>query len=319
MTGGTMDRTAEPRSVMIVDDDAGTRLLLAAELEAAGYRPILADSAGDAITRLHAGRCRVVITDWCMPEMDGLELCRRIRAVPDLSATHVTMITVNNDRSRLIEAFEAGVDDFLSKPIEPGVLMARMRAACRAVDLQDALFKRNQELEAANRRLLELATTDDLTGLANRRHGLQCLEQRWLESQRHGTPLAIAIVDIDRFKQLNDTYGHSVGDRALNSIAGVLRSECRGSDPVCRYGGEEFLIVLPNTDCASASRLALRWKEQVGAHRFVEGGLCLGATISIGIAHRTEEHRGSADLVRAADDALYAAKQSGRNAIRSAA
>jgi two-component system, cell cycle response regulator len=304
---------------MVVEDDASARLILAAELEGAGYRPILVGSSREALQRLEEEHCRVVITDWCMPEMDGLELCQRIRALPRLSSTYIIMITVNSDQARLLRAFDGGVDDFMSKPIEPVVLMARMRAACRTTDLQDTLLNRNGALEAANRRLLELATTDELTGLANRRQGLACLHQRWLEAERQGTPLSIAIIDIDRFKQLNDTYGHTAGDRALQGVARVLQQECRGSDPVCRYGGEEFLVVLPNTGREMASRLAQRWNNRVRDHRLVDGTLSLGVTVSIGIAERTALHRDREQLISAADAALYAAKQSGRDAIRVAA
>jgi two-component system, cell cycle response regulator len=304
---------------MVVEDDASARLILAAELEGAGYRPILVGSSSEALERLREERCRVVITDWCMPGMDGLELCQRIRALPDISSTYVIMITVNSDQGRFLRAFDGGVDDFMSKPIEPVVLMARMRAACRTTDLQDALLSRNEALEAANRRLLELATTDELTGLVNRRQGLACLHQRWLEAERQGTPLSIAIIDIDRFKQLNDTYGHSTGDAALQDVAKVLLRECRGSDPVCRYGGEEFLVVLPNTDREMASRLAHRWIKSVRDHRLVVGAHSLGVTVSIGIAEKTPMHRDREQLIGSADAALYAAKQAGRDVLRVAA
>jgi two-component system, cell cycle response regulator len=312
--------TVPPKpSALIVDDDRSTRMILSNELLAAGYRPVEARSGAEAVAALAADRYRIVLTDWLMPDVDGLELCRRIRRDPALSGTYVIMITINSDKPRLITAFEAGVDDFLPKPIEPGVLMARMRAACRTVDLQDALLSRNAELESANRRLQELATTDELTGLANRRHGIARLGEHWNDATRHGQPLAVALVDIDHFKKLNDTYGHAIGDRVLTDVAEVLRCSCRSGDTVCRYGGEEFLCVLPETGAADAAELADRLRDAIARHRTTEGPLSLAVSASIGLAVSAPTHRAGSDLVRAADDALYAAKEGGRNAVRFAA
>jgi diguanylate cyclase (GGDEF)-like protein len=307
------------RRVLVVDDDRTTRLLLCTELAAAGYSPAEASSGAEAMAALSTGQFRIVITDWVMPGTDGLALCRGLRADPGQQSIYVIMITVNGDEPRLMEAFEAGVDDFLSKPFEPGILLARMRSACRTVDLQEALVAKNLELLSANERLLALATTDELTGLWNRREGVSRLRARWADAHRHGRPLAVAMVDIDHFKKLNDTHGHGVGDLVLADIADVLRTSCRATDTLCRYGGEEFLFILPDTDAAGAAVLAERWVRSVSAHRVVDGDLSLAATVSIGIAQRTASHRTEMDLVRSADEALYAAKEGGRNTLRVAA
>lgn len=311
--------THTSRPALIVDDDRATRLILASELGLAGYRPVEACSGADALAALGVERFRIVLTDWIMPDLNGLELCRRIRSDPALDGTYVIMITVNSDKPGLITAFEAGVDDFLPKPVEPGILMARLRAACRTVDLQDTLRARNAELETANRRLAELATTDELTGLANRRAGMARLGERWADADRHGRPLAVALVDLDHFKRLNDVYGHAIGDRVLAEVAAVLRESCRGTDTVCRYGGEEFLCVLPDTDSAGARELASRCREAISLHRVREGPLSLAVTASIGVAVRSAGQATKLELVRSADDALYSAKEAGRNTIRLAA
>lgn len=306
-------------SALIVDDDRGTRMLLAAELSAAGYRVVEAASGDEALRALAAHRFRLVLTDWIMPGLDGLELCRHVRANPDLRGTYIIMITVNSDKPRLIDAFAAGVDDFLPKPVEPGILMARMRAAARTLELQQALLARNAELEAANRRLVQLASTDELTGLPNRRSGLIRLAEHWTLSRAQGSPLAVAILDIDHFKRFNDTYGHVIGDRLLADIAAVLTRGCRQGDTVCRYGGEEFLCVLPDTDQAGGQEMAERLRHAVGSYLCAEGALSLAVTASVGVAMLTDRHGTATDLIRAADDALYAAKEAGRNAVRLAA
>lgn len=311
--------SAPMRTALIVDDDRATRRILATELSAAGYLPIEACCGAEAMEVLATQRCRIVLTDWAMPDGDGLELSRCIRRASDLTNTYIIMITVHSDKPRLLTAFEAGVDDFLPKPIEPGVLLARIRAASRTLDLQDALVERNNELEAANRRLADLATTDELTGLANRRLGLTRLRERWRPPGETGQCLAVVVVDIDHFKRCNDAYGHAVGDRVLTEVAGILRRFCRQGDTVCRLGGEEFLFVLPDTSADGAAELADRLRDSIARHRIEEGPLSIFVTASFGVAVNAPGHCTELDLVREADNALYAAKQGGRNTVRVAA
>jgi diguanylate cyclase (GGDEF)-like protein len=232
---------------------------------------------------------------------------------------YVIMLTVNSDAPRLVEAFEVGVDDFLPKPFELGVLLARMRAAIRIVDTQAELERRNAELEVANRRLMELASTDELTGLANRRAGLQRLQEHWDASSRHDHPLSCALIDVDHFKQLNDTYGHAVGDQVLVEVGAMFTKERRSTDVICRYGGEEFLLILPHETAEGATLAAARCRELIESHRMSIGALSLSVTVSIGVAQRTSATTNIEQLLRAADDALYTAKENGRNTVRLAA
>ena len=306
-------------TVMVIDDDAATRRLLVGELQAAGHPVVSASDALEALTLLAEARPRIVITDWIMPGLSGVELCRALRHEAADPFRYIMMLTVNSLAPQLIEAFEAGVDDFLPKPVEPGVLLASMRAAVRAIDLQTQLADRNRELEAANERLARLATTDDLTGLANRRRGLERLREAWDFARRYERPLACALIDIDHFKRINDTYGHWVGDSVLQSVASGLAATCRTTDVVARHGGEEFLLVMPEQTLEQASQAVTRGKEAVAAARVEAGGVAIGATVSAGVACKDSCIDSPEALIRAADDALYDAKAAGRNQVRTAA
>jgi diguanylate cyclase (GGDEF)-like protein len=311
--------SAAHHTVLVVDDDPVTCAALQGDLTHAGFGVHVAHGADEAMNILRANHPTIVITDWLMPGTDGLELCRAIRQETVLGFAYVIMLTVNSDAPRLVEAFEVGVDDFLPKPFELGVLLARMRAAIRIVDTQAELARRNAELETANRRLQELASTDELTGLANRRAGLERLQEYWDAASRHHHPLSCALIDVDHFKQLNDTYGHSMGDHVLREVSAVFARGRRSSDVVCRYGGEEFLLVLPHETAEGAMLAAARCRELIESHHISLGALSLSVTVSIGVAQRTSAIENAAQLLRAADDALYAAKENGRNTVRLAA
>lgn len=319
----------ELRPILLVDDDASSLRLLERQLAEAGYSTVCASNGAEAMRILLAEGISLIITDWIMPEMNGLELCRAIRSHEGIRFAHIILLTAQEDREIFVEAFDAGADDCLSKPVDRRELLARLRAAERNLKLQRELESKNREvhrsnalaeiannqLAEANRRLKELATTDELTGLSNRREAFSHLTELWSTSARHQEPLACIMIDIDHFKRLNDTYGHAVGDVVLKETARWLRRAARAGEPVYRIGGEEFLVVCPRATGLQAVRAAERLRQAVQNGVISVQGSPLSVTISLGVGERTPEMREPDDLVRMADNALYEAKNSGRNRV----
>ncbi len=320
----------EPLRVLIVDDDALALSALEHHLASAGYEVIKAADGAAAMLALEADGPPLVITDWQMPEMDGLELCRRIRAHEAIPFAYVIVVSAHTDDHRVVEAFDAGADGYLCKPYKADELLARVRAGERIVKLRDELDRRsrevhrynaqieiiNRKLASANAELDRMATTDELTKLSNRREAMAKLAVAWNAAERHGHPLTCIAMDIDRFKRCNDAYGHHVGDVVLKETADVLRASARRDEPVYRVGGEEFLVVCPGTHEALASIGAERLRRAVEDNTIQDGEFTLRVTVSLGVAERTRTMSGPDDLLRAADNALYMAKDAGRNCIR---
>jgi len=321
----------DPLGVLVVDDDPSELVLLTRYLTGAGYEVLTAANGVEAMRVLVTEGAPIVVTDWLMPEMDGLELCRAIRMHEGIPFAFVIIVTAcQKADDRLVEAFDAGADDYLCKPYKPKELLARLRAGERIVRLQREVDSRNREvhrynaeieiayrkLAAANEELNRMARTDELTGLINRREALVRLSNCWAYVERHGGPLACIALDLDRFKNTNDTYGHAVGDVVLKETANVLRASVRREEPVCRIGGEEFLIIRPRSTEAMAALAAERLRRAVEANAIQHGNLTLRITISAGVAQRTSDTENPDDLLRAADSALYAAKDAGRNTVR---
>ena len=307
--------------VLVVEDDRAMRALMAQWLNAAGHRVNVAENGVEALNLAELHRPQVVITDWRMPQMDGIALCRELRRLPAQRNTYLIMITVETIPDKLVEAFEAGTDDYLTKPLTPKLFFARLRAAQRVVQLQEELaFDREQmvrfsnELSIANKRLQQQALTDALTDLPNRRFAMERLEQEWALTQRGERALSCMMLDIDHFKKINDTFGHQLGDEALKQVADALRKTARAQDVVCRYGGEEFLVICPDTGATAAYQAAERMRVSVESLRMLApDGRCMPLTISIGVAEKGEGMADMNALINRADDSLYAAKKQGRN------
>jgi putative two-component system response regulator len=316
------EAASNPCPILVVDDDPLLRARLVELLSVTG-EPIISASDGEEATRLLIERSpRVVLSDWVMPKSDGVELCRRIRARGGESPVHFIMMTTHSEKSRLLEAYDAGVDDFVVKPFDHEELLARLRAGIRAARLHDDLVRRasgsqalNAELATLNSRLERLAITDELTGLFNRRHALTRLGEQWELFTRYGRALTVAMIDIDHFKSINDTRGHGVGDAILRRVSGILRDQTRGTDVVCRVGGEEFLILFPSQTVEEAGVCAERCRSAVAKHVFDIGGVDIRASVSIGLACRAGDMKEFPELLQAADEALYAAKRGGRNRV----
>ncbi len=306
---------------LVVEDDRALCALMAQWLNAAGHRVNVAENGVEALTLADLHRPQVVITDWRMPQMDGISLCRELRRLPQLRNVYLIVVTVETAADKLVEAFEAGADDYLVKPLVPKLFFARLRAAQRVVQLQEELaFDREQmvrfsnELSIANKRLQQQALTDALTDLPNRRFAMERLEQEWALTQRGERALSCMMLDIDHFKKINDTFGHQLGDEALKQVADALRKTARAQDVVCRYGGEEFLVICPDTGATAAYQAAERMRVAVESLRMsAPDGQHVPLTLSIGVAEKGEGIADMSALINRADGSLYAAKTQGRN------
>ena len=322
--------------VLIVDDSIDMCRALKAVLEAEGFEQVhTAYSTLQAFQALGMapggepiGVPDAILLDLCIPPVDGVQACRLIKARDEFHDVPVVMMTGWDTAGQLQSAFAAGASDYLTKPIDPPELLARLHSA---VNLTRELRRRNDRLE----RLLEaqkrsaaeleamryLASQDELTGAANRRHFNDLLRQEWSRGLREGTPLALLMADIDHFKAYNDTYGHPLGDLCLHQVADALRSSLRRpGDVLARYGGEEFAVLLPNTPADGALAVAETMVERVAElampHAAGSGGI---VTVSIGVAAVTPTATvGPGSLLQAADRALYEAKRKGRNQVRQA-
>ncbi len=314
------DNYTQKQIVLVVDDDPSALNYAERILKNSGYTVITATNGKEAINIIRDCEVQFVVTDWCMPELDGLELCIWIRGNEHIGLVYVMLITAHYDRQRLLQAFGAGADDFLKKPYDPQELVIRMQSAGRVMRLESDLARHNlenqkqaAEMAILNSKLHELATTDELTQLLNRRQGINRLQDQWENAARYKLPLSVILFDIDHFKKFNDTHGHAAGDAVLVSTAKRVKELIRTADFAVRIGGEEFLIVCPNTPCEGAMVLAERLREAI-AEAFVSiDGNNLSAAISLGVAERDESMDLVDDLVKAADVALYEAKNTGRN------
>ncbi len=287
--------------VLLVDDDPAMLHLLAAWLEKAGYCVDCATDGRQALAAIESQCPDYLITDWAMPHLDGLELCRRVRSLPLPHYVYIFFLTAKSESGELIEGLDVGADDFLCKPVLKNELLARLRSAARVLNLE--------------RRLSQLVRTDSLTGLMTRRAFFEVLAKEWQRADRSKTPLSCVMMDLDLFKRINDTYGHLAGDAALRTTGEILLANCRVSDCPCRYGGEEFCILLPETDAQEASIWAERIRWRLAAALINVGGEELHVSASFGVAQRHADTAVAEQLVDMADQALLCAKQSGRNCV----
>lgn len=325
---GDLDRTKphaglEPLNILIVDDDASVRMVLEEVLRGQGHHVMAAENGHEALKLAIKQTPQLVISDWVMPQMNGPELCRTLRRTEQGNKIYFVLLTGNACDDELVEGFEAGVDDYVTKPFNPRVLTARLRAAIRVVNMQQeserdsaSLRKFTTELAVANRRLQLAALTDSLTDLPNRRFLIERLEQEWATFSRVRRTFTAMMIDIDRFKNINDAHGHEVGDQVLCQVSALLRNCVRTEEVVGRLGGEEFLIICPGTNRTVGLRLAERLREEIANHAYKVGDISLKVTVSIGIAESEIGMTQVDELLRRADAALYRAKNAGRNCVQ---
>jgi len=301
---------SEPRPrVLVVDDDPLSRRILEQVLASSGYEVETASDGQEALSRVRSHRPDVVVTDWQMPEMDGLTLCRILKGTEETRFTHVLMLSARGETEAKVIGLETGADDYLVKPVEPVELKARVKVGLR---LQRALF----ELAAKNEILEKLALTDPLTGLANRRAFQQALEAELSRVARHGRPASLLFLDLDHFKGVNDAHGHAVGDEVLAAFALVLKRGSRRGDLAARIGGEEFAVLLPTTGVVPAGLVAERIRRATET-RPLGRAVSVPVTVSIGLTSTEGQAQPPAaeELLRRADAALYRAKAEGRNRV----
>jgi len=312
-----------PLRIVVADSDATRRRnIMALLVEDTQHTVYPAENGNAALALAMEVLPHVIIAHYELPLLDGLELCQALRATDEGRRMHILMTSDEHGEEQLNRAYEADADGYLPSNLSSKGLHTRLRAAQRMIHLQTAWEKdRAQlrqiaaELAVANRRLANAALTDLLTGLPNRRSAMDQLEQAWSAASRSGQPIAVMVVDIDHFKHINDTYGHAAGDRVLREAAAILRASARREDSVCRIGGEEFLGICPNTDLNAAMQSAERLRANLNAKRITIGNTEKTLTVSIGVATR-ESVTGDIDaLVSIADQALYAAKEAGRNKV----
>jgi diguanylate cyclase (GGDEF)-like protein len=291
----------EPTKVLLVDDDPAMLRLLAKWLEAEGYQVLRAGDGRMAMELIEAERPRLLVTDWEMPNLNGLELCRWVRAQNFGHYLYTIFITVRTESADMFKGLEAGADDFLKKPVDRNELLARIRAGSRVMELEQ--------------RLSHLANTDGMTGLATRRVLFEDLKREWNRSERYHTQLSCVMIDIDYFKRINDNYGHHAGDEVLRQLGQLWGAGVRTSDFVGRYGGEEFCVVLPETSEEQAVVWAERMRARIAEQRIVVNDVTLDITASFGVAQRMADTSSPEVLVDMADQALVVAKRSGRDRV----
>jgi two-component system cell cycle response regulator len=295
-----------PPLVLVAESNAEIREDLLRRLAERGNR-VAGAGEGDAALALVAREAPdVILLDQELAGVGGMEVLERLRAHEELAAMPVIMLTAAGDHELMLEALRRGAHDYLRKPFDPAELDARVLAALRVKRLHNALLE-------ANRRLARQALTDDLTGLANRRHSARQLEREVALCVRHGRILALLRVDVDHFKPINDSYGHETGDAVLVEVARRLEAAVRGGDELARWGGDEFVAILPGTDKAGALRAAERLRASVAEAPIVAARRELPVTISVGWAHWAGDTPD--DLLARADRALYRAKDAGRDAV----
>jgi two-component system cell cycle response regulator len=297
--------------VVLAHSDARSRDRLSTLLARVGHDVRSSGTADEALAACMAGRTDVAVVDvgLCRGD-DGSRLLAAIKRDADAFSTAVVLLEREDlDLGAAVSALHRGVQDFLVEPVSDGELIARVAAAGRTKVLQEELFAQTRRLEA-------LIFEDALTGLANRRYILTQLASAVSAARRHGRPVSVAIVDVDHFKPVNDAYGHAVGDRVLVAVAAALSDHLRAEDQLGRLGGEEFLVVLGDTDTAAAERVTDKLRCEVAAASVEHEGEEISVTVSIGRA--TWDGESPEALLRRADDALYAAKAAGRDRAHSA-
>jgi len=302
---------------LVADDDRVTTTILSAALANWGIETVVAHDGAEAWELLQEpGAPELVIVDWMMPGIDGLELCQRIRANASLAGSYVMLLTGRSSRVDLVAGLDAGADDYMVKPIDAEELRARVQVGVRVATLQRRLAEQVAELASARDHLARLASTDALTELYSRRGWFELAATEFSRSRRYGRPVGLLLIDLDYFKRVNDTFGHDAGDRLLQTFAAMLRVECRQSDVVGRIGGEEFAILLPETSIQAAQRIAERVCIASRALTVATAAGEITCTASIGVGAIAADDFTIDDVMRRADAALYEAKRGGRDQWR---
>jgi two-component system cell cycle response regulator len=304
------DAATQDLQVLVVDDSPVYRKLVEHALEGNPYALTFAKSGREALDLFARHLPSMVITDWMMPDLSGLDLCQRLRADAHRGYTYIILLTSIAEKDNVVKGLAAGADDYLTKPFDPGELLARIGVGRRIIDL-------HRQIDAKNKLLEDLAHSDALTGLPNRRAIEDWAARQLRGAARHGFPYWVVLVDLDSFKSVNDTHGHVGGDAVLQKFASLLKTVIRSSDICGRLGGDEFLMVITHVEADAIYQTVERFRETLAQQQFEIGSEKVSITASFGIAGLSgKEALDFTTLVRNADKALYAAKHAGRNLIR---
>src|ERR671925_675237 len=294
------ERTA--LTILVIEDHPDQRDLLAIVLQREGYRVITAANGLEALEKLEGQHVQIALSDIMMPKMDGFELINKIRSNPALKHIYLILITARIQEGDRVRGLDLGADDYITKPFSFSELLARVRVGSRVVQYQQHLEYQTQ--------------VDSLTGLFNRRAFEKKVHEEFERAKRYHNPLSLLILDIDNFKTINDTYGHHGGDAALVRISETLREKTRQSDFSCRYGGEEFVLILPETDQESALQVASKVHEEIRLSTFGTPNRPFALTVSVGLSSTSSKHYSEwQEMLEDADQALYLAKNSGKDRI----
>ena len=297
---------------LIAEDDPVTRRLLESSLKKWGYQVMTVSDGAAACAALEEPRndIGIALLDRVMPGIDGLEVCQRTRHRPDSRYVYVILLTGRDREADIVAGLEAGADDYITKPFHAEELRVRIHAGRRVVDLERALLEANEQLQIQ-------AMTDSLTGMLNHGAIVRRLDEEVSRAIRHGEALALAMVDVDRFKEVNDTLGHIVGDKVLAEVSRRIGAAVRSYDVVGRYGGEEFLVIMPCVTVETATTVAERLLAAVSGSPVVSSDGSARVTVSVGVvpANPAAQNICGQDLLRRADEALYRAKAEGRNRV----
>jgi len=289
--------------ILIIDDSPDALALAKARLGKEGFELVCADGGKAGLAMAAREQPDLVLLDLDMPDISGFDVCRALKADEALCMIPVIFLSGSGGPEDKVKGLNLGAVDYVTKPFDAFELRARVNAALRTKHMQDLL--------------IEYARIDPLTGLANRRRLMERLQQEWARIQRHGGSLSFIMADVDHFKRVNDTYGHAIGDRALQAVAGAIAGQCRATDLPCRYGGDEFVILTPDETASGAAALAERCRQAVEDTGLGVGPEPVHTTASFGVAD-AEDADSPETLVRQSDEALYDAKVAGRNAVHSA-
>jgi len=303
--------------ILVVDDIPVNIQLMQKYLSPAGYEILVARNGEEALVQVENGRPDLVLLDVMMPKMDGFETCRILKSNDKTKYIPIIMVTALNEIEDKVKGIEAGADDFITKPFNKLELLARTKSLLRIKRLHDQLQEKVFQLEQAKERLRELAVKDGLTGLYNHRYFKRFLTQEINRANRHKSQVSLIMMDIDHFKNYNDTHGHLAGDEVLRNVAKLMTENIRSIDVAARYGGEEFVIVLPQTNKNAAKIVAEKLRTLVGNQKFQSEDTQPNGkiTISMGVATFPENATDIEELIHQADQRLYHAKSLGRNCV----
>lgn len=295
--------------ILLAEDDAVSCHMMRAMLTEWGYEVIVARDGHQAWDVLSGEQSpQLAILDWEMPGMDGIEVCKKVRAIANEAYTYVVLLTARGEKEDIVSGLESGADDYITKPFDHNELKVRLRAGRRILDLQEQLI-------AARVILQDRATHDSLTGLWNHAAIADLYVPELSRAQREKSVIAVAMADIDHFKMVNDTYGHMAGDAVLRVVAERFLTTLRTYDLIARYGGEEFLLVMPGCDEQMGGMLAERLRAAIAATPINTSEGLIPVTISIGVTVSMAEDAIFDALIERADAALYLAKRSGRDRV----